>query len=74
MLSLPLGAQEVKAEKPGFKAALRTGINLRIGQEAVVNLRLEVGELAQQVTVSEQAPVVNTTTAPVAGSGGRERA
>ena len=38
-----------------------------MGQEAVVNLRLEVGELAQQVTVSEQAPVVNTTTASVAG-------
>jgi len=67
VLSLPLGAQEVKAEKPGFKAALRTGIDLRIGQEAVVNLRLEVGDLAQQVTVSEQAPVVNTTTASVAG-------
>ncbi|MGD0362760.1 MAG: carboxypeptidase-like regulatory domain-containing protein [Bryobacteraceae bacterium] len=67
VLSLPLGAQEVKAGKPGFKAALRTGINLRVGQEAVVNLRLEVGELAQQVTVSEQAPVVNTTAASVAG-------
>jgi len=65
--SLPLGPQEVKAEKPGFKAALRTGIDLRIGQEAVVTLRLEVGELAQQVTVAGQAPVVNTTTASVAG-------
>ena len=67
VLSLPLGPQEVKAEKPGFKAALRTGIDLRIGQEAVANLRLEVGELAQQVTVSEQAPLVDTTTASVAG-------
>jgi hypothetical protein len=67
VLSLPLGPQEVKAEKPGFKAALRSGIDLRIGQEAVANLRLEVGDLAQQVTVSEQAPVVNTTTASAAG-------
>jgi len=67
VLSLPLGAQEVKAEKPGFKAALRTGIDLRIGQEAVVNLRLEVGDLAQQVVVSEQGPVVNTTTVTSAG-------
>ena len=67
VITLPLGAQEVKAEKPGFKAALRTGVALRIGQEAVVNLRLEVGDLEQQVTVSEQAPVVNTTTASVAG-------
>ncbi len=61
-LSLPLGAQEVKAEKTGFKAALRTGIDLSVGQNAVVNLRLEVGELPQQVTVSEEASLVNTTT------------
>ena len=38
-----------------------------VGQEAVVNLRLEVGDLAQQVTVTEDVPVVNTTTASVSG-------
>jgi UDP-3-O-[3-hydroxymyristoyl] glucosamine N-acyltransferase len=63
-----LGAQEVKAGEAGLQGCvLRTGIDVRIGQEAVVNLRLEVGDLAQQVTVSEQTPVVNTTTASVAG-------
>jgi hypothetical protein len=67
VLALPLGPQEVKAEKKGFKAAVRMGIDLKVGQEAVVNLRLEVGELVQQVTVSEEAPVVNTTTASVSG-------
>jgi hypothetical protein len=65
--SLPLGAQEVKAEKKGFKSALRTGINLQVGEDAVVNLRLEVGDLAQQVTVSEETPIVNTTTAQSSG-------
>ncbi len=67
ILSLPLGAQEVKAEKTGFKATVRTGVSLEVGQEAVVNLQLEVGELAQQVAVSGEAPVVNTTTAAVSG-------
>jgi hypothetical protein len=67
VLSLPLGPQEVKAEKTGFKAAVRMGIDLKVGQEAVVNLHLEVGELLQQVTVLEEAPVVNTTTASVSG-------
>jgi len=67
VLSLPLGAQEVKVEKTGFKSALRTGINLTVGEDAVVNLRLEVGDLAQQVTVSEESPLVNTTTSPTAG-------
>ncbi len=67
VLDLPLGPQVVKAEKKGFKATVRTGINLEVGQEAVVNLRLEVGELVQEIVVSEETPVVNTTTAPVSG-------
>ena len=67
VLSLPLGPQEVTAEKAGFKSAVRTGIDLLVGQEAVVNLQLEVGELVQQVTVAAEAPVVNTTTSAVSG-------
>ena len=56
MNPLALPGPEVRAEKTGFKAAVRTGINLAVGQEAVVNLRLEVGEFVQQVTVSEEGP------------------
>ncbi|HSR08037.1 MAG TPA: carboxypeptidase regulatory-like domain-containing protein, partial [Bryobacteraceae bacterium] len=67
VLSLPVGQQELKAEKAGFKAIVRTGINLTVGQEAVANLQLEVGDLVQQVTVVAEAPVVNTTTSSVSG-------
>jgi hypothetical protein len=67
VLSVPVGAQEVRAEKPGFKSAVRTGLNLAVAQEAVVNLRLEVGQVAQEVTVSGDAPIVDTTTASVSG-------
>jgi hypothetical protein len=73
ILSLPLGPQEVKAEKNGFKSALRTGIDLVVGQEAVVNLQLEVGELVQQVTVAAETPVVNTTTSAVSGVVGEKQ-
>ena len=66
-LSLPLGPQELSAEKQGFKSIVRTGISLEVGQEAVVNFRLELGELIQRMAVSEEAPVVNTTTAAVSG-------
>ncbi|HUI79109.1 MAG TPA: carboxypeptidase regulatory-like domain-containing protein [Bryobacteraceae bacterium] len=72
-LSLPVGQQEVRAEKTGFKAAVRTGIDLVVGQEAVVTLRLEVGEVVQQVTVVAEAPMVNTTTASVAGLVGEQQ-
>ena len=67
VLSLPVGQQELKAEKTGFKSVVRTGINLAVGQEAVVNLQLEVGDLVQQVTVIAEAPLVNTTTSSVSG-------
>jgi hypothetical protein len=66
-MSLPVGPYQVRAEKPGFKTQVRNGVNLMVGQEAVVNLRLEVGELTQEVTVTEETPVVNTTTASVSG-------
>src|SRR3989475_2703796 len=67
LVSLPVGSQEVRAEKPGFRTTLRTGISLAVGQEAVVNLKLEVGELAQEVSVSAETPLVDTTTASVSG-------
>ena len=63
---LPPGPQEVRAEKKGFKASVRTGIDLEVGQQAVVNLHLEVGELVQQVAVVADAQLVNTTTSSVA--------
>ena len=67
VLSLPVGPQEIKAEKNGFRSAVRRGVDLSIGQEAVVNLRMEIGELSQTVTVVAEAPQVNTTTAPMSG-------
>jgi Carboxypeptidase regulatory-like domain/TonB-dependent Receptor Plug Domain len=66
-LALPVGPQEVKAEKKGFNTTVRRGIDLEVGQEATVDLRLEVGEVVQQVVIFEETPVVNTTTAPVSG-------
>jgi len=72
VLSLPMGRHEIKAEKGGFKAAIRTGVKLDVGQEAVVNLRLEVGRVVQQVVVSDEGSVVNTTTASVSGLVGEQ--
>ena len=57
----------MRAEKSGFKAEVRTGVDLQIGQDAVVNLQLELGDVVQQVTVIEAAPVVNTTSSSVSG-------
>ena len=65
--SLPVGPYEISTTMPGFKQAVRRGINLVVGQEAVIDLTLEVGANAEQVTVSEEAPLVNTTLASTSG-------
>jgi hypothetical protein len=66
-LSLDLGRHQIEVEKKGFKSTVRDGINLAVGQEAVANFRLELGEVVDKITVTEEVPVVNTTTAPVSG-------
>ena len=56
VVALPVGPQEVRAEKTGFKSAVRLGINLAVGQEAVANLRMEVGTVSEEVTVTAETP------------------
>jgi len=67
IVSVPVGPQEVRAEKAGFKAAVRLGIDLAVGQEAVANLQLDVGAVAEEVTVTAETPLVNTTTSAISG-------
>ena len=65
--SLPVGAYEVIAELAGFKQQVRRGITLVVAQEAVVNLTLDVGDLKEQITVTEEAQIVNTTMSSTSG-------
>ena len=58
---LALGNYEVEATLPGFQTAVRSGIQLTVGREAVVNITLQIGELTQRVTVTGAAPLVETT-------------
>src|SRR5439155_1313091 len=64
---LPVGPYEISTMMPGFKQQVRSGINLVIGQQAVIDLTLEVGAAAEQITVSEEAPLVNTTLSSTSG-------
>ncbi|MGH9784777.1 MAG: carboxypeptidase-like regulatory domain-containing protein, partial [Terriglobia bacterium] len=65
--ALPVGPYEVTVEKPGFRQLVRSGITLTVGQEAALNLTLEVGNVTQTVEVTGEAPLVNTTLASTAG-------
>src|SRR5712692_5747763 len=55
------------AEKMGFRREVRRVINLVVAEEAQISLTLQVGSIDQQVTVTDAAPLVNTTLASTSG-------
>ena len=73
VFSLPVGQYQVSASKQGFTEEIRTGVHLVIGQEATVDLSLQVGEVSEKVTVNEDAPPVNLTTADISGLVGAQQ-
>jgi Carboxypeptidase regulatory-like domain/TonB dependent receptor len=59
---LQVGIYKVEASKSGFKTAVSDNIELRIGDVREVNLALQVGAASEQVTVTSEAPLLNTET------------
>ncbi len=72
-LELPVGAYEVRVTKNGFAEGIRSGIRLVVGQEAEVDVSLRIGEVSQQIKVTEDAPVVNLTTKDISGLVGEQQ-
>ena len=62
---LPVGAYDLAAELSGFQKQIRQALELQVGQEAVVDFALGMGQLTETVVVREAAPVVSTTTSSV---------
>src|SRR5215471_9410021 len=50
--SLSVGEYEVRVAKPGFSEGVHTGVHMVVGQSAIVNIELQVGEASLQVSVS----------------------
>ncbi len=71
--SIPIGSYEISVTRQGFRRELRTGIRLAVGQDAVLPFQLQVGEVSEQVTVREDTPVVNASTADITGLVGAEQ-
>ncbi|MEA2539864.1 MAG: hypothetical protein QOH35_1230, partial [Acidobacteriaceae bacterium] len=65
--ALPVGRYEVTATKSGFAVAVRSGIDLVVGQDAAADLSLKVGNVTEQVRVDANVSVVNTTTEDISG-------
>ena len=70
---LPPGRYRVTAELQGFKRFSKDDVLLQLGSTQTLEVRLEVGGLAETVTVVEEAPAVDLTSAVVGGNvGSRE--
>jgi Carboxypeptidase regulatory-like domain/TonB dependent receptor len=61
------GTYRVTADLSGFTPATK-GTELLVGAEVRVNLQLAPGSLQESVTVTSEAPLVDTTTTRVAGN------
>ena len=61
--NLPVGEYTISASANGFKRAVRTGVGLQVGQNAQINITLDVGQVAETVEVQAEAPLVDTGSA-----------
>jgi hypothetical protein len=71
--ALPVGNYQVRAELSGFQTVLRSGLHLTVSQEAVINFTLAIGGVEQTVSVTAEAPLVNTTSGSLGGLVDEER-
>jgi hypothetical protein len=72
VFALPVGKYEVRISKSGFQDAVQSGIILVVGEEASVDLRLQVGTVKSEVNVTSDAPIVSVTTRDISGLVGEQ--
>jgi len=66
-LPVRTGVHRVTAELPGFSTVTRS-IDLLVGQQGVVNLQLSPSTVQENVTVTGEAPLIETTSSQVGGN------
>ena len=66
-LGVRTGGYELASELGGFATLARSGLELLVGQTAVVNLQMRPAALEESVTVTGEAPLVDVTASAVGG-------
>ena len=61
------GDYRIRIASPGFQTVVRKGIHLAVGQDAVIDVTLEVGQTKTEVEVVANAQQVNLTSGQVSG-------
>jgi hypothetical protein len=57
------GQYQLTVESSGFRQAVQSGIQLGSGEHPIIDVHLAVGDVSQQVQVTEEAPMVNAENA-----------
>src|SRR6266545_2722841 len=65
LAALRPGTYDIRAELSGFASRVRSGVPLFVGQEATIDLELSVAGVQESVTVTQEAPLVETTKSDV---------
>ena len=60
-LAVRVGVYEITAELAGFATVTRRGVELLVGQQAAVNLQMSPSTVQESVTVTGEAPLIETT-------------
>src|SRR4051812_40303491 len=62
---LPAGNYRITATAPGFRTSVADKVDLAVAQTLTVDLRLELGQTTEQVTVQAESPLIETGTAEI---------
>jgi hypothetical protein len=63
--ALPVGTYRMQVQAPGFRLYTVEALAMDVGRTVVHDLRLEVGETADAVTVEFRAPLIDSSSTPV---------
>jgi hypothetical protein len=61
LVSLPVGTWELTFALQGFATEVRSGIRVLVGQQAEINPSLKVAQVAEEISVKADVPIVETT-------------
>ena len=67
-IAVRIGVYQITAELSGFTPVTRSGLQLLVGQTAVINLQMAPGNVTEAVTVTGQAPLLETATSSLGGN------
>jgi hypothetical protein len=68
VISVPTGRYELTVTAPGFKKYVRTNLEVAVAEATRQDVALQIGGVAETVTVTEEAPLMKTESGEVSHS------